>query len=162
MQETARSRRRKAAAPHQPGAASASFLLTCRYGGRGLRFIRADPPLHGGQPSPLRRARLPPTGLPTRRGPHCAALTAAARPPSPAGSADPSGTPLGSPRRCGAPALSPQAPARYHPAAPPGARSAPAPPPAGAGARPGGPGGGAAGSRTLHPPAKTTTKGETS
>ena len=53
------------------GAASASFVLTrryggracafvmptLRYGGRGLRFIRADPPLHAGQPSPLRRTR---------------------------------------------------------------------------------------------------------
>ena len=138
MQETARSRRRKAAAPHQPGAAFASFVLTRRYGGRGLRFIRADPPLHAGQPSPLRRARLPPPGLPTRRGPHWAALTAAARPPYPR-------KPLqGTTRR----------PRRARAARPPR-------PPRGAGARPEGPGRGAAGFRTLHPPAKTITKGET-
>ena len=39
------------------GAASVSFVLTRRYGGRGLRFIRADPTLHAGQPSLLRRTR---------------------------------------------------------------------------------------------------------
>ena len=32
------------------GAASASFVLTRRYGGRGLRFIRADPPLRWARP----------------------------------------------------------------------------------------------------------------
>ena len=135
MQETARSRRRKAAAPHQPGAAFASFVLTCRYGGRGLRLIRADPPLHAGQPSPLWRARLPPPGLPTRRGPHWAALTAAARPPSPTGSADPSGTPLGSPHRCGAPALSPQNPCKV-PSGGPAGRAARARPRRGRGPGP--------------------------
>ena len=41
------------------GAASASLVLTHRYGGRSLRLTRADPPFHSGQPSPLRRARLP-------------------------------------------------------------------------------------------------------
>ena len=34
-----------------------------------LRPTRADPPLRSGQPSPLRRARLSPPGLPPRRGP---------------------------------------------------------------------------------------------
>ena len=38
--------------------------------GRNLRFNRADPPLHCGQPSPLRCALLSPQGLTTLRGPH--------------------------------------------------------------------------------------------
>ena len=66
-----------------PGASFAPLMLTLRYGGRGLRLTRADPPLRSGQPSPLWRVRLPPPGLPTRRGPHWAALAAAARPPLP-------------------------------------------------------------------------------
>ncbi len=37
--------------------------------GRNLRLNRADPPLHYGQPSPLRCALLPPQGLTTLRGP---------------------------------------------------------------------------------------------
>ena len=36
--------------------------------GRNLRFNRADPPLHYGQPSPLRCALLSPQGLATLRG----------------------------------------------------------------------------------------------
>ena len=37
--------------------------------GRNLRFNRADPPLHYGQPSPLRCALLSPKSLTTFRGP---------------------------------------------------------------------------------------------
>ena len=37
---------------------------------RNLRFNRADPPLHCGQPSPLRCVLLSPQGLATLRGPH--------------------------------------------------------------------------------------------
>ena len=62
------------------GCPCASLVLTLRYGGRGLRLTRADPPLRSGQPSPLRCARLSPPGLPPRRGPHRAALAASARP----------------------------------------------------------------------------------
>ncbi len=70
-----------------------------------LRLTRADPPFHSGQPSPLRRARLSPPGLPPRRGPHRAALAASAHPPFPTGAAAPPGAPSGSPRRFSAPAF---------------------------------------------------------
>ena len=43
--------------------------LLHRLVGRNLRFNRADPPLHYGQPSPLRCVLLSPQGLATLRGP---------------------------------------------------------------------------------------------
>ena len=44
-------------------------VLLHRLVGRNLRFNRADPPLHYGQPSPLRCVLLSPQGLATLRGP---------------------------------------------------------------------------------------------
>ena len=66
-----------------------------------LRFTRADTPLRSGQPSPLRRVRLSPPGLPPRRGPHRAAIAASA-PAFPHRGCRPAGGPIGqpSPLRC--------------------------------------------------------------
>ena len=51
--------------------------------GRNLRFNRADPPLHYGQPSPLRRALLSPQGLATLQGPQKPARWSAKGEPPP-------------------------------------------------------------------------------
>ena len=51
--------------------------------GRNLRFNRADPPLHYGQPSPLRCALLSPQGLATLQGPQKPARWSAKGEPPP-------------------------------------------------------------------------------